>query len=221
LQIRWGLISIDEWKRAVLTQDYELISRLGLLRGYSKGASFGVIFGCSGKKLSVMLKIPEKEGNSKKENFLQQMGLNKVKDFLQTCKRDYPWKGGYYIPLAFDYWVWCSQDHKAINYIIQGTEALAQKLGELRMTALVKKKDWKEEDAFRILSIHDECLWDVREDLAHEMGEIIAQSYTWAAEALYNWYKKTPEKFPNVGGPAFKVDLSGGYDIGDNYGEVH
>ena len=116
--------------------------------------------------------------------------------------------------------MWCSQDHKAINYLVQGTEALAQKLAEIRMTSVVEKRGLSDKVG-RILSVHDECLWDCEEGVEHEMGSIIAGAYTWAGEMLFKYYRSHPEKFPNEGTPTFKIDLSGGYDIGDNYGEVH
>lgn len=216
----FGIVSHEEWMEAKRTQDGALLADLGLRRGFSKGASFGVIFGCSGAKLAGMLKVPEAEGNKRKDTFLNQMGLDKVKTFLQGCKERYPRGRGYYIPLAFGYWVYCSQDHKAINYLIQGTEAVAQKIAELQMDKLVKQAGLQDK-GFKILSYHDECLWDVEDGYEHQFGAIIAKSYTWAGEALFNYYQRNPDKFPNQGGPLFKIDLSGGYDIGDNYGEVH
>ena len=216
----FGVVSHNEWMEAKRTQDSGMLHDLGLRRGFSKGASFGVIFGCSGGKLAGMLKIPEKEGTQKRDNFLTQMGLNDVKVFLEGCKERYPRAGGYYIPLAFGYWVFCSQDHKAINYLIQGTEALAQKLSELQMDKMVLAEGI-EDHGYQILSMHDECLWDVEEGYEHKFGAIISKAYTWAADVIYKYYLKYPDKFPNKGGPVFKVDLSGGYDIGDNYGEVH
>lgn len=214
----FGIVSVEEWKKAVDTQDPDLIKSISLRRSASKGSSFGVIFGCSGKKLAGMLKIPEKEGNKKKNNFLKQMGLDGVKDYLETCKDKYPFKCGFYIPLAFGYWVWCSQDHKAINYVIQGTEALAEKLAEIRAAKEIERGGY---DAHQILSMHDEMLYEAKEDQVDDVGKIVAGSFTWAADMLYDWYSKNADKFPNKGGPAFKIDLSGGYEVGSNYGEVH
>lgn len=216
----FGIVSKQEWEEAKRTQDEALIKSISLRRSFSKGASFGVIFGCSGKKLAVMLKIPENEGNQKKNEFLKQMGLDGVKSYLETCKEKYKRAGGFYIPLAFGYWVWCKQDHKAINYLVQGTEALAQKLSELRCEAELERAGLSDK-AYQILSMHDEHLHECDEDVVDQVGKIAAESFTWAADMIYKWYMQNPDKFPNKGGPAFKIDLSGGYEVGLNYGECH
>lgn len=116
----FDLVSQEEWREAVETQDSELLHSIMLRRKKSKGASFGVIFGCSGKKLAKMLGIPENEGEKKKQAFLTQMGLKGVADWLSSCKNKYKRGAGWYIPLPFGYWVYCKSDHKAINYLIQG-----------------------------------------------------------------------------------------------------
>ena len=207
-----------EWQEAVATQNPELISYIGILRGHSKAASFGVIFGCSGKKLATMLKIDEREGNKRKNKFLRQMGLDSVKDFLEECKRKYPYRGGFYIPLAFGYWVWCKQDHKAINYLIQGTEALAEKLAEIKMGKMIREQGL---DAFKVLSMHDEALLECDEGIAEEVGRLAASAFTWAAEAIHDWYQRNPNLFPNDGSPDFKIDLAGGYETGMSYADCH
>lgn len=217
----FGLVSEEEWQRAVTTQDPDLVKSIALRRGYSKGGSFGVIFGCSGKKLATYLKIPENEGNKKKDAFLEQMGLNDVKDtLLNVFKNRYKRRGGFYIPLPMGYWVWCKQDHKAINYIIQGTEAVAEKLAEL-YTAHKIKELGLQDSAFQIMSMHDENLHECNEEDAEVIGKLAEEGFTWAANKIFNWYINNPDKFPNKKPPAFKIDLAGGYEIGKNYAECH
>lgn len=216
----FGIVSMEDWEKAKEFQDQALIHDIHIKRGFSKGASFGVIFGCSGKKLAGMLKIPEKEGNEKKDTFLAQMGLDAVKDFLMECKKKYPYKGGFYIPLSFGYWVWCKQDHKAINYLIQGTEAIMQKMAGLRTAKELQRKGYSDK-CVKILDVHDEQLYECHSDVAKECGSIIANGYTWAADMLYNYYIKNSEYFPNKGVPTFKIDLSGGFEVGQSYAECH
>lgn len=218
----FGIVSQEEYKRALELQfeDEPLLHSIGLRRGFSKGASFGVVFGCSGAKLAGMLKVPEKEGNEKKNNFLRQMGLDNVKAWLDTCKHRYSRGKGYYIPLPFGYWVYCSQDHKAINYLIQGTEAIMEKLAELYIDKEIKKLDMQDK-AGRIISYHDECLYECPESFAEDLGRLCTAAFTWAGQKLFEYYDRNKERFPNVGGPAFAIDLAGGYDVGDNYWECH
>lgn len=147
----FGMVSQEEFERAVSTQEEELIHSISLRRGKSKGASFGVIFGCAGALLAKMLGIPEDEGNVKKNNFLQQMGLDGVASWLDTCREKYKAGSGWYIPLSFGYWVYCKSPHKAINYVIQGTESVAQKLTVNRFEREVTKLGL---DAVKVLDYH-------------------------------------------------------------------
>ena len=212
----FGLVSDEEWKEAVRSQDHALIHKISLKRKRSKGASFGVIFGCSGKKLAGMLGIPEHEGNEKKNNFLEQMGLQGVAEWLKTCKTKYKRGSGWYIPLPFGYWVYCSSDHKAINYVIQGTEAVCQKVA---VNYFESKNTFK--DTFKIMDYTDEFTTEAPEEVARSVGELISESYKYASDMCFEWYKHNPDKFPNQGGPLFPFNLDGGFKIGDNYLEVH
>lgn len=125
------LISEAEWKRAVETQDQNLIHDLGLRRKKSKTGTFGTIFGCSGKKLAAMLKIEESKGNEKKNAFLSNIGLDKPIAILeQMCEKNKRGSGGY-IELPFGYYAFCSSPHARFNYLDQGTEAACQKWAEL------------------------------------------------------------------------------------------
>jgi hypothetical protein len=71
------LVSESDWKRAVETQDHNLIHEITLKRKKSKGGSFAVIFGASGKKVATTLNIPENLGEQKKQSFLSNIGLDR------------------------------------------------------------------------------------------------------------------------------------------------
>ena len=131
------MVSEAEFIKAVEEQEEALLHSIALRRGKSKGASFGVIFGCAGALLAKMLGIPEAEGNEKKDNFLRQMGLDGVAAWLSTCETKY--------------WVYCRSPHKAINYVIQGTESVAQKLTVNRFEKEVLKLGL---DAVKVLDYH-------------------------------------------------------------------
>jgi hypothetical protein len=212
----FGMVSQEEWKEAVSQQDHTLIHSIALRRKKSKGASFGVIFGCSGKKLAGMLGIPESEGNEKKNNFLEQMGLQGVAEWLKTCKKKYKRGAGWYIPLPFGYWVFCKSDHKAINYVIQGCEAVCQKVA---VNYFNEHNNFK--GTLKVMDYTDEFLTEAPEELADEVGALISESYKYASDECFRWYTENPDKFPNEGKPLFPFNLDGGYKIGNNYLEVH
>ena len=147
----FGLVSSDEVVKAIETQDQKLIKSIGLRRKKSKGATFGVIFGCSGKKLALMLGIDEAEGNMRKNRFLEQIGLDRPIQILDAmCEKNKRGRGGY-IELPFGYYAYCSSPHARFNYLDQGTEAACQKWAELYFHKEAKRLGLP---ANRILSYH-------------------------------------------------------------------
>lgn len=216
----FGLVSDDEWKEAVSNQEPDLLKSISLRRKKSKGASFGVIFGCSGKKLAGMLGVRESEGQAKKEMFLEQMGLDGVADWLGNCKNKYGRSKGFYIPIPFGAWVYCSAPHKAINYLIQGTEAVCQKVAINYFEDQIVKRGLTEH-CKSIGDFHDEKLCEISIGYGDEVGKLLGEAYTYASDKCYEWHLANPDLFPNKGKPLFKFDLDGGYEIGKNYYEVH
>ena len=159
----FGLVSPDEVQKAIITQDADLIHNIGLRRKKSKGATFGVIFGCSGKKLALMLGIDEAEGNKRKNMFLEKIGLDRPMAILdQMCEKNKRGKHGY-IELPFGYYAACASPHARFNYLDQGTEAACQKYAEIYFDREARKMGLMEytnrPDIFdykagRILSYH-------------------------------------------------------------------
>lgn len=217
----FGLVSDNEWKDAILHQQHDLLTSIGLRRKKSKGGSFACIFGSGGEKMAVTLGIPKNQGNEKKDNFLREIGLDQVNKYLkEEVSRASKYKGGWFLPVAFGYWLWNNSHHKNLNTVVQGFEAVAQKLAVVR-TAKEIIKAGLQDKAWKILDVHDEMLFECNADVANQVGDIVCKSYTWAAKQIYNWHVKHPETFSNYGGPKFAIDLDGGYKVGNNYYEVH
>lgn len=147
----FGMVSQEEFERAVNTQESELLHSISLRRKKSKGASFGVCFGCSGKKLAGMLGVPESEGNAKKDLFLDRMGLQGIIDWGNKYKDSFKRGKGFYLPLPFGYWAWCDSPHKICNFLAQGAEAACQKVAVNYFNKEVIKRGL---DAFKILDYH-------------------------------------------------------------------
>lgn len=218
----FGVITDEDWRRAVETQDQQLIEMLDIKRSYSKAASFGTIFGCSGKKLAGMLGIPESEGQSKKDAYLKRIGLENVIKYLTRFAKDHPRWGGGYIPLPMGYWVWCGQPHKYFNYLDQGTEAVCQKLSVNHFNAWLEKETKAGNiEAMKILDVHDEFLTEAHEDCAQEVGEMMCASYKFASDRVFEWHHDHKDLFPNDGVPDFAFNLDGGFDVGHNYLDCH
>ena len=216
----FGVVSEEEWRLAVETQDKELIEKLTLIRGHTKGGSFAVIFGASGKKVARTIGIPEEQGHARKEQFLKQMGLQDTIKQLSVFESKYKFRGGFMLPLAFGYWLYNDSSHKSVNTIVQGFEALAQKMAVIR-TANEIKRAGLQDKAAKVLEMHDEVLYEVKEGYQDAVADIINKAYTWAPLQVYNYHVKNPEQFANSEPPMFPIDLSGGAKFGSNYYDVH
>lgn len=151
----FGMVSQEEFERAVNTQESELLHSISLRRKKSKGASFGVCFGCSGKKLAGMLGVPESEGNAKKDLFLDRMGLQGIIDWGNKYKDSFKRGKGFYLPLPFGYWAWCDSPHKICNFLAQGAEAACQKVAVNYFNKEVVKRGL---DAFKVLDYHKDIV---------------------------------------------------------------
>ena len=216
----FGMVTEEQWQEAVRTQDPDLIHELTIIRSNSKGGSFAVIFGASGKKVAVTIGIPEKEGHARKEQFLDQMGLGDTINQLKVFQSKYPHKGGFMLPLAFGYWLWNNSPHKSVNTIVQGFEALAQKLAVVRLSREIERNGYSGQIC-KVLDVHDELLIETTEELAPIAGKMAGDAYTWAAEQIFKFHQKNPDQFANPEPPKFPIDLNGGYKVGLNYYDVH
>ena len=216
----FGMVSHEEWQRARNTLDKELISSIGLRRKKSKGGSFAVIFGASGGKVAKTIGIPESEGNKRKDQFLKQMGLDNTIATLKTYETKYKYKSGWMLPLAFGYYLWNNSGHKNVNTIVQGFEALAQKMAVIRLSKEIKRAGLQEH-IIKILDVHDEVLLEVSKGYEDIAGKMAGDAYTWAAHQIFNYHKKNPLDFANSNNPKFPIDLNGGYKVGPNYYSVH
>ena len=216
----FGMVTEEQWKEAVRTQDHDLIHKLSLIRKKSKGGSFATIFGASGGKIGKTIGISEREGVKAKERFLEQMGLDTVIEVLRYYESVYKYGGGFYLPLAFGYWLWNNSSHKSFNTIDQGFEALAQKLAVIKLAKDIKKLGL-DDHIKKVADTHDEYLLEVTEGYEDVAGKIASNSYTWAAKQIFLYHKKHPYHFANEEPPKFAIDLDGGYKIGKNYYECH
>lgn len=217
----FDMVTEEQWQEAVKNQSPDLIHKLTLIRKRSKAGSFMVIFGAAGKLLAKLLKIPEKEGNIKKDAFLTQMGLKPVVEWLATCESKYKRGRGWYLPLPCGYWVYCKSAHKSLNYLVQGTEAVAQKLASAYFDS--NRGSWGIPVGTKILDYSDEVLHEVEIRLADKVGELACESYTHAGKVIHEWHLANPDKFPNTlsDKPKFAIDLAGGYKKGKTYWETH
>lgn len=211
----FGLVSDEEWKRAIETQDKELLHHISLQRKLSKGGSFATIFGATGKKVATTLGIPEQQGVEAREKFLAEIGLDDPIERLDRMTKKYKYGQGGYIELPFGYWVWCKSKHKQFNYLDQGTEAACQKVAVNYFEKHVKTRGL---DAFKILDVHDEFLVESNPACQQEVGALMCESYKYASDKCFEWHKEHSQWFSDL---EFPFNLDGGFKVGETYCDVH
>ena len=113
------------------------------------------------------------------------------------------------------YFAYCTQPHKAFNYLDQGTEAVCQKIAVNYFQKEVRKRKL---DGFKILDYMDEMLIEANPKDADKIGELLCESYTYASNQVWEWHKEHSRWFSHI---TFPFDLNGGYKVGKNYYECH
>ena len=215
----FGLVSQEEWKRAIDTQDPELLHSIMLRRGKSKGGTFATIFGASGKKVAQTLGIDESIGEARRSQFLEEIGLDEPIARLESMMKQYRRGAGGYLELPFGVWVYCKQSHKLFNYLDQGTEAVCQKVAVLEFKKnLAKGIKSGNLEAKKILDYHDEFLCESHEDCADEVGKLMTDSYKYASDRCFEWHQTESKWFSDL---TFPFNLDGGFKVGYTYLDVH
>jgi DNA polymerase-1 len=189
----------DNYTREVLEGDIHQKNAdiLGCSRNDAKPFIFAYLYGAGGKKLGSILGVSEKEGTRLKKKFtaaFPALGalINRVKEIVDQ-------QG--FIPGLDDRPIYTESQHKALNYLIQGAEAVVMKYTIVMIEEELAKAGL---DQAILLFYHDEVTYEVREDQAEEAREIIMRCFAEAPKAL-------------------GVDIMecGGCKIGDDYFDVH
>jgi len=138
----FGLIDDDDWKRAIETQDKELIQKVSNARKKGKNAIYALLFGAGDAKFANTVGYKTAaQGKAVKENYYQR--LPKVKaliDRLENQWKQNSFRKGGYIEVAGDTWVWCPSSHKLLNYLLMGSEAALQNEAICWINAEVRKR---------------------------------------------------------------------------------
>jgi len=144
-------------------------------RGYAKSVNFGILYGMGQKKLSVELGISTTEAKEIIKNYFEafptiQNFLAKIQDNVKNI--------GYVETILerrriFDYENATGMQKAAfmresINAVFQGSAADLIKLSMLEIESYIKEEKI---DASMLLQIHDELIFEVKEESVEEVGE--------------------------------------------------
>jgi len=149
---------------------------LGCDRATAKPFIFAFLYGAGGKKLGTILGRSEREGNKAKNTYLE--SIPSLKALIGKCQNIVECQG--WIPGLDDRPIHVESTHKALNYLIQGAEAVVMKATVKMIDERLKEADI---DFKHLLFYHDEHTVEVREDQAEQAREIIMKCFEDAPKA--------------------------------------
>ena len=173
------------------------------MRNVAKSINFGLLYGMGSRKLAQTIDVSTAEAKTFIERYFDSFPT--VKDYLESIK-SFAKEHGYVETLLgrrryFDYesanaFAKASFERESVNTVFQGSVADIIKLAMNEIsTHMIDKKD-----SFMLLQIHDELIFEVREDKADEFA------------------KEAKSKMENI----YKLDvpLECSVAIGKNWGEL-
>jgi DNA polymerase-1 len=144
-------------------------------RSYAKSVNFGILYGMGAKKLSVELSITSKEAKEIIVAYFENFPT--IQNFLVKIQDDVK-RIGYVETILkrrrmFDYANATGMQKAAfmresVNAVFQGSAADLIKLSMLEIETFIKEEDI---DGAMLLQIHDELIFEVKEEIVEEVGE--------------------------------------------------
>lgn len=168
--------------------------------GGAKTIYYALIFGGQDKKLGSILKKGPRVGKLVRECLYEiTPGLLELS---RSAESQFKVNNGW-LPCLDGGFVRCPSPHVAINYLIQPAEAIVMKKASTILYSYYSGNS-RQFDALKVVDVHDEWQFDVREDEAEDFGKL-------AADCI----RQSGEHFE------LHVGLEGSYLIGDNCSQTH
>lgn len=143
-------------------------------RNIAKSINFGLLYGMGSRKLGEQLGIPAKEAKTYIESYFKSFAT--VKDYLQSIQDD-AMENGYVKTLTgrkrrFDFEnatgiMKATYQRESVNTVFQGSASDLIKLAMIK----INMKYNKNEDIKMLLQIHDELIFEIKEELVDTMSE--------------------------------------------------
>jgi len=170
---------------------------LGCSRATAKPFIFAFLYGAGGKKLGSILKVSDSEGNRAKSKFLK--AIPPLKKLISKVQKIVDLQG--YLPGLDDRPIHVESAHKALNYLIQGAEAVVMKY---TVNMIHRELEKAKIDSRILLFYHDEVTYEIKEEQAEKAQSIIMRCFEEAPKEL-----------------GVDIMACGDCKIGDDYYDVH
>lgn len=167
-------------------------------RPQAKTFIYGFLYGAGAGKLGSIVGKGAKEGALLKARFLKKLPAlaNLIERVQKAAER------GYIIGLDGRH-LKVRSPHSALNVLLQSAGALICKQWMVEFDKALKDKGLSE-SCQQVAWVHDEIQLETKEDMAHEIGEL-------AVECI----KRAGDHF------SIRCELTGEYNIGNNWAETH
>lgn len=199
----FGLIEDEDWRRAIDTQDKELIEYLSGRRKKAKNGIYALLFGAGDEKFANTLGYKTAaQGKQVKETYFTR--LPKIEQLFKKLKRqweDNPWRKGGFIEVAGGTWVWCPSEHKLLNYLLMGSEAALQNEAMCWANAQMMKRNL---NGHQLAAIHDELTFEFPLTEEREGRKLLTEMYGEASRRM-----------------GLEVLVTGTAMTGRNWAEIH
>lgn len=201
--IAFGVMNPDMVEEARETQDKKMIEELSYIRKYSKNGIYAYLFGAGDEKLATTLKMrTAADGKRIKESFAEKLpAMAALQSRLKKQWKENKYRNGGYIEVAGNTWVHCASEHKLLNYLLMGSEAVVQNQAICWVNNQIELLGL---DGHQLLSIHDELSFEFPLEQEKEGLELLTKMYGRASELL-----------------GLEVLITGTAQSGRNWSEIH
>jgi hypothetical protein len=199
----FGVMSPDMVIEARETQDQKLIKTLSDIRKYSKNGIYAYLFGSGDLKLATTLKMrTAADGKKIKEDFANKLpAMAELQERLRKQFRENKYGRGGFIEVAGNTYVYCMSEHKLLNYLLMGSEAVLQNEAVCWLNVQTERRGII---GGQILSIHDELTGEyLEEDVPKAVG-MMSEMYGAASKRI-----------------GLEVLVTGTAKFGDSWYDVH
>lgn len=175
--IAFGKLDPELRQKAVETQDSDLIKLVSSIRKICKNGFYALLFGAGDEKLAATVKDSggAKAGKIMKSKFMRKLsGVETLQRSLKDQWEENSWKKGGYIEVAGNTFVWVPSEHKLLNYLLMGSEAVLQNQAICWVNAQMSRRKLNGQ---QLLSIHDELTFEFPEDEREEGIKLLSEMY--------------------------------------------
>lgn len=170
-------------------------------RDRAKTFIYALNYGSGDENLGRVMGKSKQEASKIRKKFLK--NTPKLKKLIEKAKKQAKEKG--YVQTIDESYIPISSTHKALNFLLQSTGAIAMKESLVILDRWLHEKGYESgKDYSFVANVHDEFQIEVKEELAEEVAELARKSIQQAGKNL-----------------KFKCALDGESAIGNNWWETH